>query len=228
MGSQRRRMLALHWFLVMVPQFIFIQYSWWGKNTTTIQCAHIFFSCIIFVTVFTVDKVIASTKCLHPQLQTRLLVVLAIKHLQPLHSCGKMPWWFLQKVYKAMPRKGHWKWHVVICELSYHDQWSLMINHMKTNYTTTKITRCLWQQRKNPYTLSFSALSSFLLFTSVTCIHFSWFLLCGSMPMLLGFTPLLPFLFVHFYVLLCDVLPLPSCQSCHPAKKHFLQVIMCH
>ena len=40
----------------------------------------------IFVNVFAVDKVLASTKCLQPQLQTRLFVVLVIKHLQPLHS----------------------------------------------------------------------------------------------------------------------------------------------
>ena len=130
----------------MVPKFTLIHYFARGKTATTIRCAHSLFSpiiLIIFVTVFTVDKVIASTKYLHLQLQTWLLVVSVNKylHLQPLRNCrcriqhclGKMLRWFLQKVYKTMPRKADWRWHIIICELSYHVLWSLMTNHIKTN-----------------------------------------------------------------------------------------------
>ena len=67
------------------PQYFF----WPGEIAPTVHCAHISFFpiIIIFVTVFTVDKVMASTKCLHQQLQTSLLVVLVTILLQPLHNC---------------------------------------------------------------------------------------------------------------------------------------------
>ena len=109
-GSQRGKTLVLLWFyvLVMLPKFTSIHYFDCEKlpQPFTVHTSSPSIIFIIFVTVLTntVDKVIASTKYLHLWLQTRLLVVLVIKHLQPLHNwrcgvqhcLGKMLFWFLQ------------------------------------------------------------------------------------------------------------------------------------
>ena len=60
---ERGKTSVLLWFcvIVAVPKFTVIHYFDRGKINTTIHCAHVFFSSIIFiifVTVFIVDKVI--------------------------------------------------------------------------------------------------------------------------------------------------------------------------
>ena len=115
---------------------------WLGKNCCNHSlCTHLLLPyhflhlchCLHCLQGHSINK---QTKYLCLQLQTRLLMVLVIKHLQPLHNCrcgvqhclSEILWWFLQKVYKTMPRKADWRWHIIICELSYHDLWSLRRN----------------------------------------------------------------------------------------------------
>ena len=63
-GSTEEKLQYFDSVSVMVAKFIFIHFFRPGKMATTINCVHIFFTALIFfifVTVFTVDKVIAST-----------------------------------------------------------------------------------------------------------------------------------------------------------------------